>query len=241
MKKIFIIVAILALFFGGPIYVLLSDQLVLNQHWQTADRSSAHIAPLPADHPAALIQIYMARAYGWRGMFAIHTWIAIKWKNAKSYIVYQVLGWNLLRGKPALDSRKDLPDRAWFGHRPTILYSISGEKAEAMIPVLQEAIRSYPYKTKYQPLPGPNSNTFTAYVIRHTAMLKLRLPVTAIGKDYFNYAHCAQALSKSGTQCSLKGLLGFTLAKVEGIEINLLGFSFALNTTWPFLHLPGID
>ncbi len=45
-----------------------------SQDWRTASRESAGIAPDPATHKKAVLLIYGARAWGWRGWFAIHTW-----------------------------------------------------------------------------------------------------------------------------------------------------------------------
>ena len=53
---------------------------------------SIGIAPDPRKTAEALVQIYAARAYGWRGIFAVHTWIALKPRNAKRYAVLQVHG-----------------------------------------------------------------------------------------------------------------------------------------------------
>jgi len=241
MKKVFLIFMLFLLFFGGPIYVLLSGQLVLNQHWSKSNRSSAHIAPNPKKHKEAIVQIYAARTYGWRGMFAIHSWIAIKPKNAEHYRVYQALGWNKFRNLPILDIRKDIPDRVWFDHKPWIIFDARGKKAEKVITEIKNAVKNYPYKDNYRIWPGPNSNTFIAYVIRHSALITSRLPLTAIGKDYQINSICSKSLSKTGYQCSLKGLFGFTIAKSEGFEMNILGFGFSINANFPFVHLPGID
>ncbi len=54
---------------------------------------SVGIAPDPRETREALVQIYAARAYDWRGIFAVHTWIALKPRNAPQYTVLQVLGW----------------------------------------------------------------------------------------------------------------------------------------------------
>ena len=40
------------------------------------------VAPDPAHHPQAIIQVYGADVYGIRGNVAIHTWIALKARNA---------------------------------------------------------------------------------------------------------------------------------------------------------------
>ena len=42
------------------------------------DRRSTGLSPDPATHPEAVVQIFAARAWGIRGIFADHTWIAFK-------------------------------------------------------------------------------------------------------------------------------------------------------------------
>ena len=66
--------------------------------------------------------MYGARAYNWRGAFGIHTWIATKQRDADQYRVYQVIGWNLYRGRPTVSaSLVEVPDFAWFNARPELL------------------------------------------------------------------------------------------------------------------------
>ena len=43
--------------------------------WRTASRDSAGLAPDPRTTPEAVLQVYGASTWGWRGWFAIHTWI----------------------------------------------------------------------------------------------------------------------------------------------------------------------
>ena len=50
-------------------------------------------APDPSQHPEAVVQVYGADVWGFRGNFAIHTWVATKEKNASAYQIYQVIGW----------------------------------------------------------------------------------------------------------------------------------------------------
>jgi hypothetical protein len=49
-----------------------------------------------------------------------------------------------------------------------------------------------------------------------------------------------RAPSGTGYQLSLLGVLGLTLAREEGIEVNLLGLSFGLDILKPALKLPFI-
>lgn len=103
------------------------------------------------------------------------------------------------------------------------------------------AVRSYPYAHKYHLWPGPNSNTFTAYVGRHVPELRLELPGTAIGKDFpINGAIIDRTLSGTGYQISIYGLLGILTARQEGLELNLLGLSFGIDLNRPALKLPFI-
>lgn len=70
--------------------------------------------------------------------------------------------------------------------------------------------------------------------------LRLDLPPTAIGKDYTGVAILGPAPSGTGWQVSLFGLVGVTLAREEGLELQLLGVGIGLNPLDLELRLPGI-
>jgi hypothetical protein len=236
---------ILLLLFGllaiGPVWLLVSNQVHLGQDFETADRSSAEIAPSPRAHPAALIQLYSARAFNWRGLFSTHTWIAVKPKNAAHYQVLQVIGWRMYHHMGVVDIGRDVPDRIWFGNRPIVLAQVSGDLAEKLIPKILSAAKEYPYPKSYRLWPGPNSNTFTAFIARRFPELRFTLPGTAIGKDYLvDERFFAKAPSGTGYQFSLFGLLSGLLAQREGLEINVLGLVFGINPLKPFIDWPFI-
>ena len=155
--------------------------------WQKSSRKSANIAPHPQQESRAVIHAYAAQVWGWRGFFADHTWIATKPQDADSYTVYEVIGWRLSRGQPALRIEKDTPDRLWFGNRPKLLLDIRGDKAQQLIKLIDSAARRYPFPNDYRAFPGPNSNTFTAWIAQQVPELKLNLPFRAIGKRYIHY------------------------------------------------------
>lgn len=233
--------AVLLALFGGPALVGVSGAVSLDADWRTARRDSADLAPAPRAAPEAVVQVYAARAFNWRGLFAVHTWIATKREGASAYAVHQVLGWNEWRGLPVVESGFDIPDRYWYGARPELVRDVRGAAAAALIPDIEEAIRRYPDVFTYRLWPGPNSNSFIAFVGREVPGLDLNLPVTAIGKDYLNGGGLvAPAPSGSGYQVSLGGALGVLIAAQEGIEINLLGLVFGLDLLRPALKLPGI-
>ena len=221
--------------------MVLSGVVTLGQDFRTANRDSAGIAPDPAETPEAVVQVYAARALNWRGIFGVHTWIATKPENAPHFTVHQVIGWRVFRDLPAVFSETAIPDRNWFGNRPEIIAELRGKEATEAIAKIAEAVETYPYVDEYRLWPGPNSNTFTAYVARKVPELKLDLPVTAIGKDYpVNGALFERTPSGTGYQISLYGVLGILLSRQEGLELNLIGLSFGIDFARPALKLPFI-
>jgi len=154
--------------------------------WRTANRESAGIAPDPAVTQEAVLQVYGAKAWGWRGWFAIHTWIAAKRTGETAYTVYDVVGWRENHGHPVLRIARDIPDRYWFGERPRVLLDQRGKGVDDLIDKVDKAARAYPWKTTYTVFPGPNSNTFTAWIAKQVPALDLSLPFSAIGSGYVN-------------------------------------------------------
>ena len=155
-----------------------------SSNWRTSSRDSAGIAPLPSEEAGAVVQVYAAKVWGWRGWFADHTWVAAKPAGAEHYTVYEVIGWRLYRGNPAVRIARDVPDRKWFGATPKVLADLRGAIAETVAAKVDAAARSYPYPDEYRAFPGPNSNTFTAWIAREVPELDLDLPLRAVGKSY---------------------------------------------------------
>ncbi len=209
-----------------------------NSDWRTASREPVGLAPDVALHPEAVVQVYAARAFGWRGVFGVHTWVAVKPPRAKAYTVYEVIGWKLRWDGTAVSITERDADARWFGNAPELLAEKRGAQAEALIPRIDKAVKSYPYPDEYSAWPGPNSNTFTAWITRGVPELRADLPPTAIGKDYLGSSVFAAAPSGSGGQFSVVGALGVTVSTVEGLELNLLGLTFGLDPWPPAIKLP---
>jgi hypothetical protein len=208
------------------------------QDWRNASREPVGLAPDPARTPEAVVQVYAARAVGVRGVFGVHTWVAAKPEKAPAYTVYEVIGWKLRWDDTAVAIRSREPDARWFGNEPQLLAEKRGAEAAALIPRIEAAVKSYPYPDEYAAWPGPNSNTFTAWITRQVPELRADLPPTAIGKDYLSGGLFASAPSGSGGQLSLAGVLGVTVSTVEGLELNLLGLTFGVDPWPPAIKLP---
>jgi hypothetical protein len=207
--------------------------------WSQARWDSAGLAPDPATTPEPVVQVYAARAWGWKGIFAVHTWIIMKRADAPAFERYEVVGWGVDRGAPAIRKNMHVIDGYWAGSRPRVLVDRRGPEVEALIDRIEAAIARYPYPHEYRTWPGPNSNTFIAYIGRQVPELGLNMPPIAIGKDYLkNGDLLARTPSGSGFQLSLLGLLGLSVGRAEGLEINLLGLTFGIDPLGLAVKLP---
>jgi hypothetical protein len=237
--KIFLVVLLLLIVLS--LVPMVIGQAQLGRDFRTADRSSTGLAPAPSTTPEAIVQVYAARALNWRGIFGVHCWIATKPENAHEYHVHHVIGWRMYRNLPVVVSAPGVPDGRWFGNEPMIVGELRGEEAAQAIPKVLQAVESYPYPNEYNLWPGPNSNTFVAYVGRQVPELRMDLPPTAIGKDYpINGSILDRAPSGTGFQVSMLGVLAVTVAQQEGIELNLLGLNFGVDLFKPAIKLPFI-
>ena len=226
----------LLLLLAGPMFMAACSSTKSVKNWHQTDRSSAGIAPSPDETPEAIVQVYGARAYSWRGQFAVHTWIATKAADAPYYNVHEVVGW----GRDKIRSRTGKPDHAWYGNKPALLADIRGKRAAEMIPQIDQAIKDYPYPHRYQAWPGPNSNTFVAWVIRQVPDLRVALPNIAIGKDYLGEGVVASTPTGTGYQFSLWGWFGVLASVREGVELNVLGLSIGVDPMALAIKLPGV-
>lgn len=217
---------------------LLATGNVSAQGWRTASQEPAGLAPSAATTPEAVVQVYGARTWGWRGNFGVHTWVAVKPANAAAYTVYEVIGWRMRWADSVVAIHNRAADARWYSNEPELYADKRGEEADKLIPRIDAAARSYPHAKEYSAWPGPNSNTFVAWITRAVPELGVDLPPTAIGKDYLSGAIVGSAPSGRGLQFSLGGLFALTASAVEGLELNLLGLTFGINPFDPALKLP---
>lgn len=239
---LFWLLAVLALILAGPLLTLAFGKVSVEGDWRTATHRATGLAPDPAAHREAVVQVYASRAFGWRGAFADHTWLAAKPAGADHYTRYEVIGWYGGGGRSVVSvSSQRAPDAEWYGRPPRLLRDLRGAQAEAVLARLDGAVTDYPYPATYRVWPGPNSNTFVAYLARAIPELRLAMPSTAIGKDYVPLLESiGPSPSHTGIAISLYGLVGVTAGWDEGLEVNLLGLVTGVDVQHPALKLPGI-
>jgi hypothetical protein len=201
---------------------------VTAQDWRSASREPTGLAPDAARVKEAVVQVYGARAVGAKGLFGVHTWVAVKPTNAASWTIYEVIGWRLRWADSVVVVRTRDPDGRWFGAQPELYADKRGAGVDELIRRIDKAAHAYPYAKEYTVWPGPNSNTFTAWIARAVPELGVDLPSTAIGKDYLGGSVFGSAPSGRGYQVSLGGLLGIAASGVEGLEFNILGLNIGV-------------
>src|SRR5688500_18214156 len=105
---------LMAMLFGA------AGATVIAQDWRTASREPVGLAHDPADVKEAVVQVYGARAVGAKGLFGVHTWVAVKPTDAPGWTVYEVIGWRLRWSDSAVVVRNRDPDGRWFVAEPEL-------------------------------------------------------------------------------------------------------------------------
>lgn len=194
--------------------------------WRQANWSSSGI--LQQAPPASEAEIYVmsARTGGLKGAFATHSWLVLKPKGATRYDRYDVVGW----GNPVRKNAYDA-DAHWYSNKPVIYNHIIGERAEALLPQVEEAISQYPWQRRgdYTTWPGPNSNTFVAEILRQVPQLAAATPGTAVGRDFPSDGRWFGRRNDGALFATIGGYLGFAMSGNIGLEINFLGLVAGIN------------
>ena len=205
---------------------------------RTASREPVGLAPDPALEKQPMVQVYGARAAGPKGWFGVHTWVAVKPTGASEFTVHEVIGWRLRRTGNVVVASHRAPDSRWYGAKPELLADVRGPGADALIERTEATVKLYPYPDRYHVWPGPNSNTFTAFILRKVPELRADLPPTAIGKDYLGWRSVNRTPSGTGAQASLFGLVGVSAGVEEGLEVNVLALNFGVDPKSLSIKLP---
>src|ERR1700690_4349546 len=204
--------------------------------WRDADWSSTGRLPPAATDTAARVIVFTGKAGAWKGVFSVHSWVVLKRANAAEWTRYDVVGW----GQPVRVTNWP-PDGRWLGNTPGAVGDFSVPDAEKLIPRIEAAVRAYSFRSAgdYRIWPGPNSNSFTAAVLRAVPELGVALPPNAIGRDFRAGLYAGRTDSGTGVELNLAGFAAVKLGWVEGVEVDLLGLVAGLDLRHPGVKLPG--
>ena len=204
-------------------------------NWREARWTSSHELPDAAVDRAARVTIFAAKTGGMKGAFAVHSWIVLKDRDAPSYDRYDVVGW----GQPVRKNGYE-PDGYWYSNPPQKVWEISGAEAEALIPRIETAIAAYPHNRRgaYRLWPGPNSNSFVAYVLRAVPEIDAVLPPNAVGRDYIAEGAFYHFDPAGDVNLTLYGLFGISAGVKSGFEMHILGLVAGVDFRHPAIKVP---
>jgi hypothetical protein len=204
--------------------------------WRDADWSSTGTLPAAPHYKPARLLVFTGTTGSWKGVFSVHSWIVLKHAGAPTWTRYDVVGW----GSPVRTNGWP-PDGRWYGNMPVAIADVSGPAAERLIPKIERAVRTYAYRKAgdYRIWPGPNSNTFTAAMLRAVPELGVTLPPNAVGRDFRSGFYAGPTDSHTGGEVNLWGLADIKVGWVEGVEVNLLGLVAGVDVRRPAIKLPG--
>lgn len=204
--------------------------------WRSADWSASGVLPVAKDAGDAAVYVMAARTGGLKGAFSVHSWIVTKAAGAAPYVRYDKVGWGspIRRNAYAADGR-------WYSNEPVIVHAVTGEAAEKLIPRVEAAVAAYPYSKQgdYRIWPGPNSNSFVAFVLRTVPELGAHMPPNAVGRDFDARWLAVDWYPRAwDLHVSLRGLAGLTLGWESGIELQFMGLVAGIDLREPALLVP---
>ena len=130
-----------------------------------------------------VVRLYCARLPAPLGLFASHYWFTVDdGARCDRWEIWQTAGaGGVCFGH--LHCNLKAPDDGVGGGPARVAAKWEGEDAARLNAALAEAAERYPFCHRYLAWPGPNSNTFAAWVLRR-AQVDFRLPRNAIGRNY---------------------------------------------------------
>jgi hypothetical protein len=122
-----------------------------------------------------------------------------------------------------------------------VIAKVTGAQAEKLLPQVEAAIAGYPWRKRgdYFIWPGPNSNSFTAYVVRQVPGLHASMPPNAVGRDFSPGIASFEWLPGAwGFHATLHGVAGIAAGLKSGVELQLLGLVAGVDVRRPALLVP---
>ncbi len=151
--------------------------------WRCEKPDQSQFAPLAqlTDSGQAIVRVYGA-PIPFLEPFVIHTWVLTKRAEERAFHRWEV--WRT-PGGDYVHVRKDrLAPTADIGAGKTfIIGQVKGHGADSIVAFVESESPQYPLKETYIAFPGPNSNTFTQWVLDNSGW-ELVLPPCAVGAQW---------------------------------------------------------
>ncbi|MCR9246394.1 MAG: DUF3750 domain-containing protein [bacterium] len=168
----------------------------------------------------------------WYTRWAEHLWIdyklAGKWQRVEWNDVDHVLEYEISPTAAFADERWD--------EGVAVHAVVTGHRAKLHAASIRARAAGYPCAVHYRAWPGPNSNSFVAWLVDQIG-LAVDLPHTALGKNFTTWVDAG--LTTGGTGLHVDTLpLGVEVGLTEGVEVRLFGIGFGVTLWPPAIELP---
>lgn len=170
----------------------------------------------------------------WFTRFAEHAWV-----DVKTGPTWHRVEWNSHLEEvrvEAIDALVGMSDERW--ERGVAVHAVHrGDAAACLGAAILQVARGYPDVHDYHAWPGPNSNSFVAWLSREVPGFSLQLPPNAVGKDWTSWLRIG--VTTTGTGIAIDTVvLGAQVGLAEGVELHLLGQTAGVGLWPPQLKLP---
>ena len=217
---------------AGALAIGLAGCLASCQHLRTYEPVTVGMVP-----DTDVVQLRHATLPSLARAVAVHYWFAAFSPGQGKWSRWEV--WQ----KPAVvptswgHVHKDLmhPDSGVGGGDYRIDREWRGKDARDIMAILNRP-DDYPYRDRYRAWPGPNSNTYAAWVLRR-AGARVDLHPKAVGKDYCGLIGASLSPTRTGVQAD-SPLLGLKVGLDDGVEVHILGGTIGLDLRPPALKTP---
>jgi len=127
------------------------------------------------------------------------------------------------------------PDANLGGGKCLLVREWRGAAAGRLVAAVRQSPH-YPCRQTYRAWPGPNSNTYVAWILRQ-AKVSFDLGPKAIGRDYLGTFGAAITTTRTGIQVETVPI-GFKVGLIDGVEIHILAISLGIDFLRPAIKTP---
>jgi hypothetical protein len=194
-------------------------------------------APLDPPPREPVVQLRCGPLRGGLGWVAVHYWFVAFDPGEGEWHRWELWQKADMGGTSWGHVHRDLlsPVSGVNGFPPQVMAEWRGDEALHLLAALADS-PEYPDRGRYLAWPGPNSNTYIAWVLRR-AGVSADLDPRGIGKDYLGAPGVALTTTRTGVQAETS-LLGGKAGLLDGVEIHFLCFTSGLDTWPPALKTP---
>ncbi|MBL8753049.1 MAG: DUF3750 domain-containing protein [Planctomycetes bacterium] len=169
----------------------------------------------------------------WYTRFAEHAWVEIATPRGVERVEWNKGAFGILHSEIGRSGL--IADERW--ERPVAVHATwRGDAARTLGERILAVCDTYPDARGYRAWPGPNSNTFMAWLARETGM-GVDLPPNAVGRDYTQWLAVGASTTGLGLRVDTP-ILGAGAGLVEGVELHALGLTAGVGLWPPSLKVP---